>query len=88
MTEYFALAIAVSFPLYVYGLHGILLMFLAGLICVGFACGDEFHQSFIAGRSPSSRDVCIDSVGVFLGSSSSASSAGPDGRRSLKKKSK
>lgn len=46
MTEYFALAIAVSFPLYVYGLHGILLMFLAGLICVGFACGDEFHQSF------------------------------------------
>ena len=35
MTEYFALAIAVSFPLYVYGLHGILLMFLAGLICVG-----------------------------------------------------
>lgn len=67
MTEYFALAIAVSFPLYVYGLHGILLMFLAGLICVGFACGDEFHQSFIAGRSPSSRDVCIDSVGVFFG---------------------
>ena len=67
MTEYFALAIAVSFPLYVYGLHGILLMFLAGLICVGFACGDEFHQSFIAGRSPSARDVCIDSVGVFFG---------------------
>ena len=67
MTEYFALAIAVSFPLYVYGLHGILLMFLAGLICVGFACGDEFHQSFIAGRSPSSRDVCIDSVGVGFG---------------------
>ena len=67
MTEYFALAIAVSFPLYVYGLHGILLMFLAGLICVGFACGDEFHQSFIAGRSPSVRDVCIDGVGVFFG---------------------
>lgn len=67
MTEYFALAIAVSFPLYVYGLHGILLMFLAGLICVGFACGDEFHQSFVAGRSPSARDVCIDSVGVFFG---------------------
>ena len=44
MTEYFALAIAVSFPLYVYGLHGILLMFLAGLICVGFACGDEFRN--------------------------------------------
>lgn len=67
MAEYFALAVAVSFPLYVYGLHGILLMLVAGLICVGFACGDEYHQSFIAGRGPSMKDVCIDSVGVFLG---------------------
>ena len=67
MTEYFALAIAVAFPLYVYGLHGILLMLLAGLICVGFACGDEYHQSFVAGRGPSVRDVLIDSFGVFWG---------------------
>ena len=80
MTEYFALAIAVSFPLYVYGLHGILLMFLAGLICVGFACGDEFHLR---------QEMSVSTVSAcFLGSSSSASSAGPDGRRSLKKKSK
>ena len=67
MTEYFALAIAVSFPLYVYGVHGILLMLIAGLICVGFACGDEYHQSFVMGRSPSMKDVCIDSVGIFFG---------------------
>ena len=67
MTEYFALAVAVSFPLYVYGLHGILLMLVAGLICVGFACGDECHQAFVAGRGPSVKDVCIDSVGVFFG---------------------
>ena len=67
MTEYFALAIAVAFPLYVYGLHGILLMLLAGMICVGFACGDEYHQSFVAGRGPSLRDVLIDSFGVFWG---------------------
>ena len=67
MTEYFALAIAVSFPLYVYGVHGILLMLLAGMICVGFAAGDEYHQSFISGRSPSVRDVGIDSFGVFWG---------------------
>ena len=32
MTEYFALAIAVSFPLYVYGLHGFMLMLVAGFI--------------------------------------------------------
>lgn len=67
MTEYFALAIAVSFPLYVYGLHGIPLMLAAGMICVAYACGDEFHQSFVAGRSPSKRDVLIDSFGIFWG---------------------
>lgn len=67
MAEYFALAVAVSFPLYVYGLHGILLMLVAGFICVAFACGDEYHQSFVAGRSPSTRDVLIDSFGVFWG---------------------
>ncbi len=67
MTEYFALAVAVAFPLYVYGLRGILLLFVAGFICVAFACGDEYHQSFVAGRGPSKRDVLIDSFGVFWG---------------------
>ena len=67
MTEYFLLAIAVSFPLYVYGLRGFPLLLFAGLICVGFACGDEYHQSFVDGRGPSVKDVIIDSVGVFAG---------------------
>lgn len=67
MAEYFALAVAVSFPLYVYGLRGILLMIVAGLFCVAFACGDEYHQSYVAGRAPSRRDVLIDSFGIFWG---------------------
>lgn len=67
MAEYFALAVAISFPLYVYGIRGIWLMFLAGLICVAFACGDEYHQSFVDGRGPSKRDVFIDSFGAFWG---------------------
>ncbi len=67
MGEYFLLAVAVAFPLYVYGLRGILLMIVAGLFCVAFACGDEYHQSFTEGRSPSRRDVLIDSFGVFWG---------------------
>lgn len=67
MTEYFCLAIAVSFPFYVYGLRGIPLMLVAGVICVGFAGLDEYHQSFVAGRGPSKRDVAIDSVGIFFG---------------------
>lgn len=67
MTEYFALAIAVSFPLYVYGLRGIPLMLVAGLFCVAFAASDEYHQSFVDGRGPGVRDVLIDSFGVFWG---------------------
>lgn len=67
MTEYFVLAVCISFPLYVYGMRGFLLMFVAGIICVGFAAGDEYHQSFVAGRGPSKRDVVIDSIGAFGG---------------------
>ncbi|MDO4476277.1 MAG: VanZ family protein [Lachnospiraceae bacterium] len=67
MIEYFLLAIAVSFPLYVYGLHGILLMLLAGGICIGYACLDEYHQSMVMGRYATPRDVCVDAIGVFIG---------------------
>ena len=67
MTEYFLLAVAVSFPLYVYGVRGIWLILLAGIICVGYAGFDEYHQSFVQNRGPSAKDVGIDSIGAFLG---------------------
>ena len=67
MTEYFLLAVAVSFPLYVYGLRGILLVLVVGTVCVGFACSDEYHQSFVAGRAASKKDVAIDSFGILIG---------------------
>lgn len=67
MTEYFLLAMSVSFPLYVYGVRGLWLPILAGGICVGFASLDEYHQSFVAGRGPSKKDVAIDSIGVLGG---------------------
>ena len=67
MTEYFLLAIAISFPLYVYGVRGIWLMLLAGIVCVGFAGLDEYHQSFVGGRTPAIKDVGIDSSGAFIG---------------------
>ena len=67
MTEYFLLAIAISFPLYVYGVRGIWLMLLAGFVCVGFAGLDEYHQSFVDARGPSGRDVGIDSCGALIG---------------------
>lgn len=67
VTEYFLLAVSVAFPLYVYGVRGLALMLLAGIICVGYACADEYHQSMVAGRGPSPRDVGIDSIGVLAG---------------------
>ena len=66
-TEYMLLAASVALPLYVYGLRGIALVLLAGTFCVGFAALDEYHQSFVAGRGPSKRDVFIDSCGAFTG---------------------
>ena len=32
-----------------------------------YACSDEFHQSFVPGRTPSPIDVAIDSLGAFIG---------------------
>jgi VanZ family protein len=66
-TEYFLLAVSVAFPLYVYGIRGISLVLLAGAFCIGFAGLDEYHQSFVDGRSPQKRDVFIDSCGVMVG---------------------
>lgn len=66
-TEYMILAVTVAFPLYVYGMRGIFLVIFAGAFCVGFACLDEYRQSFSFGRTPSKKDVFIDSCGVFVG---------------------
>lgn len=42
----------------------VLLTTLIGMI---YACTDEYHQSFVDGRSPQIRDVCIDTAGCFVG---------------------
>ena len=67
VTEYFILAVTVSFPSYVYRLRGIWLVLVAGAFCVSAAALDEYHQSFVAGRGPSVRDVGIDSIGIIIG---------------------
>ena len=67
VTEYFVLAVTVAFPLYVYGIRGLWLVLLAGGFCVSFAGLDEYHQSFVAGRGPSARDVAVDSIGILPG---------------------
>lgn len=66
-TEFFVLAVTVVFPLYVYKIRGIFLIILGELFCIGVAFLDEYSQSFVLGRSPSYRDVMIDSAGAFCG---------------------
>lgn len=68
VSEYLILAVLVCLPLSVYRLRGKRLFLTAVLLCVCAAAGDEFHQSFIPGRSPAVRDVFIDSIGICLGS--------------------
>ena len=67
MTEYCLLAICVSLPLYVYGLRGFALTFLAGILCVP----DAAIKAVCAMPSPtiltSVKDVGIDSIGVLFG---------------------
>lgn len=41
---------------------------LSTLLAGIYAITDEIHQSFVAGRSPAVRDVCIDTAGAFVGS--------------------
>jgi VanZ family protein len=38
----------------------------AAAIAIAYACTDEFHQTFVAGRHGSPVDVLIDSAGVAL----------------------
>ena len=67
MTEYCVLAITLCVPLYAYGVRGIWLYLLAGFLCAGFAATDEYHQSFVGGRTPAIKDVGVDSSGAFIG---------------------
>ncbi len=64
---YFGLALSVSLPLYVYRIRGFYLFLTGGVFCIIFAFFDEYHQSFVAGRGPSLRDVGIDGIGILLG---------------------
>ncbi|XCP87184.1 VanZ family protein [Roseburia hominis] len=66
MTEYFLLALSIALPCHVHDLKGRSLFLTTFALCVLFAAGDEYHQSFVAGRGPSVRDVLIDSTGAAL----------------------
>jgi len=71
MTEYFLLALSLQLPLASWFSR---LPFWKTRIAIGFICTvifaslDEFHQTFVPGRSGNFIDVCIDSVGALAAS--------------------
>ena len=71
MTEYFLLALSLQLPLAAWfsnllsGKARIAIGFFATVL---FAALDEFHQSFVPGRSGNFTDVCIDSIGALAAS--------------------
>lgn len=71
MTEYFLLALSLQLPLSAW--FSRLLPYprriLIGFFCTAiFAALDEFHQTFVPGRSGNFTDVCIDSTGAAIAS--------------------
>jgi len=71
MTEYFLLALSLQLPLaaWLSRIFSVKTRILAGFVCtVLFAALDEFHQTFVPGRSGNVTDVCIDSIGAMAAS--------------------
>ncbi len=71
MTEYFLLALSLQLPLSAWLSHKLSWKFriITGFLCtVLFAALDEFHQTFVPGRSGNLTDVCIDSIGAAAAS--------------------
>lgn len=71
MTEYFLLALSLQLPLTAWFSNRLTLRLriLTGFAAtIMFAALDEFHQSFVPGRSGNFIDVCIDSTGALIAS--------------------
>ncbi len=64
---YLVLSLLVLSALRQSGLRGYKAMLAAFAICFLYAISDEYHQTFVAGRSGELRDVLIDSLGALLG---------------------
>ncbi len=66
--EYAILTVLISIPLRMHHIKNKSIFIIAFVTSVIYAGTDEFHQTFVEGRSGSLKDVGIDSIGVLLGS--------------------
>lgn len=67
ITEFAVLAVAIAWPLWLSSLKGYGLAAMTIGLTAFYASSDEFHQTFIPGRSGEIRDVMIDTIGAVIG---------------------
>lgn len=67
-SEYLIFSILLLIALKNSGVNGIKLFILTIVICFVYACTDEYHQTFVNGRTGQFVDVIIDTIGAFIGS--------------------
>jgi VanZ family protein len=67
VVEYLVLGVLLVRALREEGLAGLPLALVAILLGSGWAALDEFHQEFVPSRTPSPRDVAVDTSGVCAG---------------------
>lgn len=67
MTEYAILAVLLYVWINRWRISQVRRACLAAVLAILYACSDEIHQLFVAGRSGRVNDVLIDSAGAILG---------------------
>ncbi|MDE7211577.1 MAG: VanZ family protein [Lachnospiraceae bacterium] len=67
MTEYAVLAMLALYWLFSFSIPYGIRCGLAVVICACYAASDEYHQTFVPGRSGELRDVLVDTAGALLG---------------------
>ncbi|OGQ95778.1 MAG: hypothetical protein A2521_01035 [Deltaproteobacteria bacterium RIFOXYD12_FULL_57_12] len=66
MTAYAGLAAAVLYGLRPYRIAGWPAVILTMTICIFYGISDEYHQSFVPGRTVSAWDLAADTLGALL----------------------
>ena len=67
ISVYFVLSLFTLKMFYIFGFTKNKLYLYSFILCFIYACSDEWHQTFINGRSSSFIDVIIDSFGIVFG---------------------
>lgn len=65
-SEYFIFTILILIALKNSGVNGIKMFVIALIICFIYACTDEYHQTFVNGRTGQFSDALIDTLGGLI----------------------